>query len=137
MNLRTHPLRRYGPAVVMVTLVPVLSLLPARFFRAVAAGTPVVPGMDKLVHALMYAALTVSLCHALPQPARHRYRNAFAIALAATLYGLVLEVFQGVFTKTRGMDPTDALANAVGAFVAGLVACAWAHTHTRSPDQPA
>jgi len=125
MTALLHRLCRYGAAVIMTLLIPVLSLLPARFFAHIA-GPPPFPGMDKLIHALMYAALTAALLHALSPPARVRYLWAFRLALAASLYGLVMELCQKILTDTRSLDPLDAFANMTGAFVIALLACAWA-----------
>jgi hypothetical protein len=57
-------IKRCFPAAFLALLIPALSLLPAAFFR----GMPVparFPGADKLVHALMYAALAAAFCRAL------------------------------------------------------------------------
>ena len=124
MTASPHPLCRYGPAVTMILLIPVLSLLPAHLFTHIA-GPPPFPGMDKLIHALMYAALTAALFHALSPLARVRYAWAFLLALAASLYGLGMEFCQKVLTDTRSFDPLDAFANMTGAFVIALLACAW------------
>jgi len=115
MNRRSQPCYRYGPAVVLSMLIPALSLLPARFFSCFA-DTPSVPGMDKLVHALMYAALSLSFYHALSPSARRRPAPLLALAACASLYGALLECAQGLLTQSRAMDPLDALANTAGAF---------------------
>lgn len=124
MTATPHFLCRYGPAVTMALLIPLLSLLPAHFFAHIA-GPPPFPGMDKLIHALMYAALTATLFHALSPPARVRYAWAFLLALAASLYGLVMELCQELLTDTRSLDPLDVFANMTGAFVIALLACVW------------
>ena len=124
MSPHLHPLCRYGPAVIMVLLIPVLSLLPAHFFAHIA-GPPPFPGMDKLIHALMYTALTAALFHALSPLARLRYSWAIRLALAASLYGFGMELCQKVMTQSRSFDPLDALANMAGAFVAAHLAYAW------------
>ena len=125
MTSRPQPFLRYGPAALMTVLIPALSLLPARFFRHMA-GTHPIPGMDKLVHALLYAALEATLVYALSEAARLRYSCAFRIALAAAVYGVVMEVAQKLLTHSRSCDPLDALANALGAFAVAFLACALA-----------
>ena len=119
---QTSRLNRYGPAVVVALFIPALSLLPACYFQDIAV-IPSLPGLDKLVHALMYAGLAGSLFHALTQTARKRYDWALRIALVAALYGLVMEVCQKLLTNSRSMDPLDALANLAGALVMTLLAC--------------
>lgn len=120
MTACRHPLRRYGPAAVMVALIPALSLLPSGFFRHIA-GPPAFPGMDKLVHALMYAALTAALFHALSSGARVLITRVICLAAAASLYGLAMEFCQKALTRSRAFDPLDALANAVGALLCALL----------------
>ena len=133
MTAGPHAFRRYGPAVAMALLIPVLSLLPARFFKHVPAA-PACPGMDKLVHALMYAALTAAFFHTLAPAARTRYSRAVALALAAALYGLVLEYSQKILTRSRSCDPLDALANLTGALACAVLFCAWFRRQTSRDD---
>ena len=126
-----HPLRRYGPAVAMALLIPVLSLLSPSFFRHLS-GPKHVPGFDKLIHALMYAALAAALFHVLTPSARVRYSWAFRLALAATLYGVAMELCQKFLTSSRSPDPLDALANMAGALAVALLACAWSRKNAAS-----
>lgn len=118
---------RYGPAVALSLLIPALSLVPARFFSCFAGQPPSIPGLDKWVHALMYAALSLSLYHALSQEACRRPGPLLAIAVAASLFGAVMECGQGVLTHSRALDPLDALANTAGAF--GLILFIMLRTH--------
>jgi len=111
---------RYGPAVTLSLLIPSMSLLPARFFSRFG-NSSFIPHLDKWIHALMYAALSLSLYHALSPEARKRPGPPLAAAAAASLYGALMELAQGFFTRSRGQDPMDALANAVGAFGVILV----------------
>lgn len=119
-------LLRYGPAALMTALVPALSLLPARFFAPIGQPLPPIPAFDKLVHALLYAALTAAWLRARPPAQRQRLRAALETALAAAVFGLLLEVAQKTLTATRAMDPLDALANAAGALACALAAFALA-----------
>lgn len=124
--LTPQTLLRYGPAAVMTLVIPALSLLPARFFSHVEAPLPPLPGLDKIVHALMYAALTAAYLHTLPVHKRANWGTALRVALISALFGLVMELCQKGLTTTRSMDPFDELANATGALVCALLACAWA-----------
>ena len=123
---------RYGPVAALALLISVLSLLPAAFFRSIPSPARF-GGADKIVHALMYAALAAALFHALEPRTRATPRAAAAVALSATLYGLVLEIMQAVFTATRTMDPLDALANAAGAVTTALLASLWARSRLPAP----
>jgi VanZ family protein len=98
--------------------IPAASLLPAHFF----SHTPeldCLPYADKLVHAALYGILTGLWLWRAPDPAT-MLRYGF-IATAATAYGLLMEWLQH-FTPSRSMDLTDALANALGAFLVAAVA---------------
>ncbi len=121
---------RYGPAAFMTAFVPVLSLLPARFFRPVESHLPPVPALDKAVHAILYAALTAAWLHAAPHARRASLATALGTAFAATAFGLLMEAGQGALTATRTMDPLDALANAAGAFSSALIFAAAARRRT-------
>lgn len=120
------PLRRYGPAVLMSLAVPVLSLLPSYFFNHVTQPLPPIPGSDKIVHALMYAALTAAYLHALTRVSRSRLATVLRVVVFAALYGLAMEACQYLFTTSRSMDPFDALANTAGALSSALIICVWA-----------
>ena len=106
---------RYGPAVMLSLLIPAMSLLPARFFSRLG-NAPSIPHVDKWIHALIYAVLSLALYHALSPEARKRPGPPLAVAAAASLYGALMELAQGFFTHSRGQDPMDALANTMGAF---------------------
>lgn len=116
-----HRLLRYGPAVAMTLLIPVLSLLPARFFAPASAPLPPMPGMDKLVHAILYAALTAAYLHALAPIRRSDLAAVLPLAVAATVYGAAMEVCQSLFTDSRATDPLDALANLTGVLATTLL----------------
>ena len=74
---------RYGPAVVLSLLIPMMSLLPARFFSRFSNSSSI-PHVDKWIHALIYAALSLALYHALSPEARKRPGPPLAAAAAAT-----------------------------------------------------
>ncbi len=114
----------------MIALIPLLSLLPARFFKHIAGPHPP-PGVDKIVHALLYAALASALFHTLSTVNKTRYSYALRITLAATCYGLVMEICQRFLTHSRSFDPFDALANAFGAFAVAFMACAYVRKRVR------
>lgn len=135
-RLSRQTLLRFGPAAAMTALVSALSLMPARFFGGVESSMPHVQGLDKAVHALMYAALTATYLHAAPQAKRARLAVALRTALAATLFGLSMEFCQGWLTRTRTQDMHDALANAAGAFTCALLAYTWGRRKNFVPSEP-
>ena len=81
------------------------------------------PGVDKLVHLLLFAALAVS----------GRWAGARAGVLGAllVLYAAVSEVVQGVTALERSASVADWVADAIGV-LAGLLGWAWAGRRTRA-----
>ncbi|WP_136717311.1 VanZ family protein [Halorientalis salina] len=76
-----------------------------------------VVGADKWFHAVGYAVLVVLVANALGTTTRSRL--ALAVTLA-TGYGLGIEVVQSAL-PWRSFDVLDALANFLGALLAGIV----------------
>lgn len=131
----TSTFLRFAPVVATVVLVTALSLLPAACFRDIEANLPRIHGLDKIVHGLMYAALTAACLHAVPIERRARLSVALTLALTSAVYGAAMEVCQKVLTVSRHMDPYDALANTVGALMCALAAYAWSHTITSKRER--
>jgi len=79
-----------------------------------------VPGKDKTVHFLFYFVLTLLWNFALQK----KYKNwalKYIIVFVLIVYGIVIEVLQGVLTKNREADIYDVMANSAGALVALIV----------------
>ncbi len=114
---------RLSAAIIWGVAIPVLSLLPARFFRQ-AHELVHFPQASKVVHAIMYAIMTSLLLWVSSVPGRPlRMRSACLAASAAVAYGLLMELLQH-FTSSRTMSLWDGLADAVGAFLAvGIALC--------------
>ncbi len=81
------------------------------------------PGVDKLVHLLLFAALAAS----------GRWAGVRAGVLAGSLvvYAAVSEVVQGLSALERSASVADWVADVVGV-LAGLLAWAWAERRTRA-----
>lgn len=81
------------------------------------------PGVDKLVHLLLFAALA----------ATGRWAGARPVVLGVLLvaYAALSEVVQGVSALDRSASPADWAADVVGMLV-GLLAWAWAGRRTRA-----
>jgi VanZ family protein len=84
--------------------------------------------------------LTAAYLHALPHASRCRFVPVLWTVLAATVYGITMELCQKLFTTSRSMDPLDALANAAGALTCALLLYAWSKRRAKrspSPDSAA
>ncbi len=75
---------------------------------------------DKIVHFVFYFLLSVLWIFYLSRNQLH-YKISLIIMLAAIVYGLIMEVFQGVFTATRTTDLFDVFANSFGAISGWLL----------------
>jgi len=77
--------------------------------------TPVlvsIPFKDKIVHFLFYFILFYLWKKALNVK---EIKNQIKIVFVVVLYGIIIEVFQGIFTSDRHADIFDVLANTLGA----------------------
>ncbi|WP_089866282.1 VanZ family protein [Halogranum rubrum] len=77
-------------------------------------------GFDKWLHTVAYAALGGTLFLALA-PLRRPTRAFVAAVVFAALYGVGIELVQAPL-PARAADPTDALANTLGALLGGVTA---------------
>jgi VanZ family protein len=107
-------------AAAWTTIIPALSLLPACFFSG-AAHMGRIPGMDKIVHALIYGIQTALLIGAWRSFRPCGPDRVLACAGAASAYGFLMEVLQRILTTSRQFSWGDMAANLLGALVvAGL-----------------
>lgn len=85
-----------------------------------------IPGLDKLVHAIMFGGLAGTAC--IDYAYRRRSfapltaKAAAAIAAAATAAGGLIEIAQQQMALGRGGDPLDFLADAIGAALGAFIA---------------
>jgi len=78
-------------------------------------------GIDKIVHVLMYFALTFLFSAEAGYRKLTRHLSLPVIMLLSLFYGALLEVIQLLFTTTRHGDWLDLLANAGGVLLAGVL----------------
>lgn len=78
-----------------------------------------VPSFDKFIHASAYFLLTLSWLLAFNKNLKQSKSNIFAIILVV-VYGIVIEVLQGILTNNRQPELFDLLANLVGIISAYL-----------------
>lgn len=94
------------------------SLTPADAFKPVSF---LAENGDKIMHAAMYAVLTLSIGAAWQTPSHPQSRPALA-ALVASIYGLLMEFLQGCLPMLhRSFSLADGGANALGAAVGALL----------------
>jgi len=108
--------------------------MPAALWLAVVTFLSVTPNVqlpkielfsaDKLAHAGAYALLAWFLAWGVWKLKKRAATpiELFLIFCIATLYGMLMEWLQGTFFPNRFFEYDDMLANAAGAFLAGMVA---------------
>ena len=70
---------------------------------------------DKLIHSLYFTGLTFFWIKSTEEPSNQRLIKT---ALLVFVFGLVLEILQGILPIQRNMDILDLLANSTGIFLA-------------------
>ena len=70
---------------------------------------------DKLIHSLYFTGLTFFWIKSNEEP---RNQRLIKTALLVFVFGLVLEILQGILPIQRNMDILDLLANSTGIFLA-------------------
>lgn len=104
-------------AVAWTAFIPLLSLLPAYIFSG-ASSLGKIPGMDKIIHALLYAIQTALLIGAWRSFRSCGPDRVLACAGAAAAYGYLMEVLQRALTTSRQFSWGDMAANLLGALIA-------------------
>ena len=78
--------------------------------------------IDKLIHFLMYAALSLLFFIALRKNSQFKRKEQIIITLMLVIsYGLIMEVFQFYFTNDRSAELMDAFANILGTLFGLLI----------------
>ncbi len=75
-------------------------------------------GIDKIAHMLLFGIQAWFILKASYKNKYKSYINfAFTAAIISSLYGVLIEVLQGLLFINRTFDYADMLANAIGAFL--------------------
>lgn len=104
------------PLVLWMGIITVLSL-------ARISGVPKVdvPNADKYVHSVFYFVLTFCVYYYLSTSPKGLNRKIIYACMLSVIYGIIIEVLQGVLTNYRHPDFKDVLANTFGSMLAGLL----------------
>ncbi|WP_158285044.1 VanZ family protein [Arenibacter aquaticus] len=97
-----------------------ITLLSLFSFKGDSLPSVDIPHVDKAVHFTFYFVFTFLGClgyRELKSKKTTLKRAVFVSILTAVIYGMVIEVLQGVATAHREPDILDFLANSAGAFV--------------------
>ncbi|MDE5643542.1 MAG: VanZ family protein [Muribaculaceae bacterium] len=100
---------------------------------------PLFPGIDKVVHFIMFAALTAALLFDLSRMKKAvRARQRFGVSgTAAVVFGAVDELLQQFLTSDRSGDILDWAADCGGTAAVLIIYSAWLRQHQRGAHRPA
>lgn len=75
-----------------------------------------IPGLDKVVHFVMYGVLSFLLLWAVEKTIRNSLKlwNLLLIVLLSSSFGLLMEILQKTMTSVRNFDIYDIIANIIG-----------------------
>ena len=98
-------------------------LLTAASLLKVNAVTDEFPSnSDKVFHALAYSIFTVLWFITFYYKTNLKKTKALSLSvLFAIIFGILIEVLQGVLTQSRQMELNDVIANTIGAIIAAIV----------------
>ena len=100
---------------------------------------PLIPGLDKVIHFIMFATFTASMLFDLGRtnkaaPAGRRMALAGAVSV---VFGAVDELLQSYITENRSGDIIDWFADMAGIVTVLLIFAAWRHRHRHATHRPA
>nr|WP_281503822.1 VanZ family protein [Arenibacter sp. F26102] len=115
--------KKYFFTIIFISWVVFITLLSLLSFEEESIPSIAIPHFDKLVHFSFYFGFTVLGCLSFREIDRRKVPLGKALAkiiIYAVLYGIVIEVLQGVATIDRNPDLLDVLANSSGALFGGF-----------------
>lgn len=107
----------FWAAVIWTTFITVLCLISMKNFQGITTQE----NADKYVHASFYIALTALWTLYGYRAFSNRGKTRLVVFIATVLFGVLIEVCQGLFTQDRSPDMTDVFANSSGSFLATLL----------------
>ena len=117
-------LKKYLFTILFISWTVFITLLSLFSFKGDSLPSVDIPHLDKAVHFTFYFVFTFLGClgyRELKSKNTTIKRAVFVSILIAVIYGMVIEVLQGVATAHRDPDVLDFLANSVGAFAGAYV----------------
>lgn len=115
-GLKKIPVKwRIWPAVLWAIFIAVFSLMPSQKLPRLPIFKWDVP-----VHMGIYALLTFLLAFALLSDETKQTRKMTALLLATNLYGLIIEIGQGLFVASRHFEVKDLAMNFIGTLLGML-----------------
>lgn len=115
--------KRWVTTALVVLAILYLTLVP----RPLPDNDIDIPGLDKVVHAVMFGGLAFVGYIDMARRGRNRYgklpwRAMWIAVLAASLFGGAVEIIQQAMSVGRSGDAFDFVADAVGAVIGAMIA---------------
>ena len=110
--------KKYFFTILFISWVVFITTLSLFSFEEESLPSVDIPHFDKLVHFSFYFVFTALGCLSFREIDRRNTplrKVIVKIILYAVIYGIIIEVLQGVATKDREPDLLDVLANSLGA----------------------
>lgn len=98
-------------SMIYLGIIALLSLLPTNDLPQI----PIFAGADKIIHALMYAGLTLLICWMIY--AERKQSMYYLIVLFSISWGIVMELCQSYMHLGRSFEYFDILGNSIGTFI--------------------
>ncbi len=117
-------LKKYFFTILFISWTVFITLLSLFSFEGDSLPSVNIPHLDKAVHFVFYFVFAFLGClgyRELKSKNTTIKRAVYFTIVTAVIYGMVIEVLQGVATAHRDPDVLDFLANSVGAFVGAYV----------------
>ncbi len=118
--VRNKSYMNYLPGVCATVVIAIMSLTESSYMPSVSLN-------DKVIHALLYAALAAAWWLAIKRPVW--------IIVGVTLYGALLELFQHYCTLTRSGEWLDLLADFLGALIGTMIVFIFEILRSRNLDK--
>lgn len=107
-------------ALLWTAFITIACLISMKNFQNIEFATE--EGADKYVHASFYLLLTsLWLLYAFKKYTAPKIKIRFWVLLSTVLFGLMIELFQGLFTEDRSPDFFDVIANSSGSVLSILI----------------
>lgn len=120
--------KRWVATALVILVILYLTLVP----RPLPDNDIEIPGLDKLVHAVMFGGMAAVACVDTAKRGRNRFvalrrRQVWVVAVATAAFGGAVEIAQGVMGAGRSGDVLDFVADCVGVAAGVLVAAKGLH----------
>jgi VanZ family protein len=121
--MRQYKITRYLPTAITTAIILYLTLFPD---PVPTGGIPIIPGIDKFVHAIMFGGFVSAILfdyYRANTPYRRLTKKKLAIfTLSGCMFGGIIEIIQQLMDIGRSGDWLDFIADCTGCIIAAMTA---------------